>query len=269
MGANVAVALSRLEVPVAFIGRIGNDQAGRLLLENLRRNKVEISSVKIERQSSLQTLILFGSERQRWIMALGLPNSALSISSPDEVNWDLVKACKIVYIGEVFVEVASAIASFAKNSGKTVVYRPGVPYLKLGIEKIRDVLEHTDIFIMNKLGWEALKKNSGGKLVEIADLQKFGPKTVILTKSGEGCEVWVEGKHFAYSLPKSLARKFKVVDPTGAGDSFSAALIKKLLDGSGLEEAIRFAQVAACITCSRVGASPAFPTLKEIMESFG
>jgi ribokinase len=179
-----------------------------------------------------------------------------------------VKTCKIVYVGEVFVEVASTIANFAKNSGKTVIYRPGVLYLKQGIEKIRDILEYTDILITNELGWEVLKENSDEKLVEVADLQKFGPKTVILTKGSEGCEVWVEGRRFAYSLPKKLVKKFKVVDPTGAGDSFSAALIKKILNGSSFEEAIRFAQVAACITCSRVGASPAFPTLREI-KNFG
>jgi len=81
--------------------------------------------------------------------------------------------------------------------------------------------------------------------------------------------VWTDDQHRSYPVPKYLTRKFRVVDPTGAGDSFSAALIKKLLEGSSLEEAIRFAQVAAYITCSRLGASPVFPTLEEIMENFG
>ena len=270
MGANVAVALSRLNVPVAFVGKIGSDSVGRFLLGNLIENNVEISNVRVGRQQrSLQTLILFGPKGERYIMALGFPNSALSISSPSEINWELVKACKIVYIGEVFVEIASTIANFARNLGKTVLYRPGVPYLKLGIEKIEDVLEHVDIFIINEVGWKELKENSRGKIVEIADLQKFGPETVILTKGSLGCEVWSKKRRRVYPLPKGLTAKFKLVDPTGAGDSFSAALIKKLLDEASLEEAVHFAQVAACITCSRIGASPAFPTLKEIVENFG
>jgi len=268
MGANVAVALSRLRVPVAFVGKIGSDSAGRFLLGNLKENSVDISNVKIGRQRSLQALILFDSKGGRHIMALGFPNSALSISSPNEINWELVKTCKIVYIGEVFVEIASTIANFAENLGKTVLYRPGVPYFKLGIERIKDVLEHVDIFIMNEVGWKELKKSSKEKIAKISDLHKLGPKTVILTKGEKGCEVWTEGKRKMYPLPKRLTEKFKVVDPTGAGDSFSAALIKKLLDEASLEEAVRFAQVAACITCSRMGASPAFPTFTEMMENF-
>jgi len=270
MGANVAVALSRLNVPVAFIGKIGSDQAGRLLLENLRKNRVNVSNIVIERgKASLQTLILFGPKSERRIIAIGLPNPAISVSSPEEINWKLLKSSKIVYIGEVFIEVASAIADFAKNSGKTVIYRPGTPYLKLGVDRIRDVLEHTDIFILNEIGWSELKRSSKGRLSNINGLQKYGPETIILTKGGTGCEIWTDREHRVYPISKDLVRRFKIVDPTGAGDSFSAALIKKLLDGSSFEEAIYFAQVAACITCSRLGASPAFPTLEEIMENYG
>ena len=122
---------------------------------------------------------------------------------------------------------------------------------------------------MNEIGWSKLKRSSKGKLSSIDDLQKYGPETIILTKDGMGCEIWTDREHRVYPISKDLVRKFKIVDPTGAGDSFSAALIKKLLDGSGFEEAIYFAQVAACITCSRLGASPAFPTLEEIMENYG
>jgi len=270
MGANVAVALSRLNVPVAFIGKIGSDQAGRLLLENFRKNRVNVSNIVIERgRTSLQTLILFGPKSERRIMAIGLPNPAISVSSPEEINWKLLKSSRIVYVGEVFTEVASTIADFAKNSGKTVIYRPGAPYLRLGIEKIREILERVDIFIMNEAGWNQLKDSSKGKLSSIAQLQRYGPETIILTKGSQGCEVWADNQHKSYPVPKYLTEKFRVVDPTGAGDSFSAALIKKLLEGSSLEEAIRFAQVAAYITCSRLGASPAFPTLEEIMENFG
>jgi len=268
MGANVAVALSRLGVPVAFITKIGADHAGRLLLENFRRNKVNLSNLKIERgKTSLQTLILFDSEGKRRIMVLGRPNTAISITSPEEIDWKLLKYSKIVYIGETFVEVASTIADFAKNLGKIVIYRPGVPYLKLGIERIKEVIEHTEIFILNEIGWAELKKNSKEKISSIADLQRHGPQTIILTKGMLGCEIWDGEKHKIYPVPKKLIKKFKIVDATGAGDSFSAAFIKKLLEGGSFEEAVRFAQVAACITCSRFGASPAFPTLEEIVEN--
>jgi len=267
MGANVAVALAKLGVTVAFIGKIGSDWAGRLLLKNLIKNNVDVSGLKVSKLESLQTLILFGRRKKRRLLVLGSPKSALSINSPEEVNWEMLEKSKIIYVGEVFLEVASAIASFAENFGKKVVYRPGVPYLRLGLEKLRSVLEHSDFFILNKPGLEALRKTSSKKLKDAGELLNYGPSTVIVTKGPEGCEVWTAKNHFSISVPKHLREKFRVVDPTGAGDSFSAAFIKGLLDGKKLEEAVFMGQVAATITCSRMGASSAFPTAKEV-EAF-
>ena len=267
MGANVAVALARLGVPVAFVGKIGNDDSGRVLLENLQRNGVDVSNVKVESLSSLQTLILISRKGERRLFALGLPNSALSISSPNEIDWELIRKCEIVYIGEVFTEISSTIASYAKNAGKKIVYRPGVPYFKLGIEKLHDTLQHVDILILNEIGWNALQRNSKAKLEDLTDIQAYGPSVVILTKGSEGCEVLDGETRFKMRVPSYLSKRFRVVDPTGAGDSFSAALIKKLLEKASLKEAVYFAQVAAYITCSRMGASPAFPTLKEVEEN--
>jgi len=264
MGANVAVALAKLGVNVAFIGKIGSDRVGRFLLENLLKNAVNVSGVKVAKLNSLQTLILFSNRKKRRPLVLGSPNSALSISSPEEVAWELLEKSKIVYVGEVFLEVASAIASFASNLGKKVVYRPGVPYLRLGVEKLRSVLEHSDFFIFNEPGLKVLQESSAKKLKAADELLNYGPSVLVLTKGSEGCEVWTEKDHFSVSVPKDLAGKLMVVDPTGAGDGFSAGLIKGLLEGKKLEEAVFLGQVVAAITCSRMGASSAFPTLEEI-----
>jgi sugar/nucleoside kinase (ribokinase family) len=264
MGANVAVALARLGVPVSFVGRIGSDFVGRVLLDGLRKNGVGISNVNVTSQRSLRTLIFRDKKQTRWLFALGSPDHAMSITSPSEIDWKLLDQCKIVYIGEVFTEIAATIASYAKSKDKLVVYRPGVPYMCLGVEKLGDILKHTNMFILNKVGWDVLQNFSKNSVKTPADLIKFGPTEVIVTKGAEGCDVYTKRGHFAMMVPLGLRDKFEVVDPTGAGDSFSAGLIKGLLGGWTLKKAVAFGQVAACITCSRIGASSAFPTLEEV-----
>lgn len=264
MGANVASALARLKVPVAFVGKIGSDFIGRVLLDSLVKNSVDVSNVTIAVLRSLRTLILQDNKGSRWLMALGSPESAISVTSPSEIDWDLMDQSQIVYVGEVFTEIASTIADYAKNRGKTVIYRPGVPYLRLGLEKLQDVLKYTDVFILNHVGWKALQYSSKSPLENPADLVSYGPETVILTKGEEGCDVHTRNRSHVILVPASLRVKFKVVDPTGAGDSFSAGLIKGLLEGWDLKKAVSFGQAAACITCSRIGASPAFPMLSEV-----
>jgi len=264
MGANVAVALAKLNVPVIFFGRIGSDSAGRLALENLNKNNVDTSNVHFVDTSSLQTLILSDNQERRWLFAVGSPQSAISITSPGEVDWKVLNHCKVVYIGEVFVEIAAAIADYAKTRSKVVVYRPGVPYMKFGVESLHRVLEHATIFILNQAGWRQLRMASEEKMGTPADLLKHGATYVVLTKGAEGCEVFSGTKHLGISVAPQLQAKFKAIDSTGAGDGFSAGLIKSLLRNWSFEKAINYGQAVASITCSCFGTSNAFPTEEEV-----
>jgi len=267
MGANVAVALARLGVPTAFSGKVGSDSVGRKLLESLRENGVDVSKVVLGAPTSLETLILTDKEGERRLLTLGSQSAAISIASPEEVYWDLMERAEIVYIGEVFVEMASLLASFARNHGKKVVYRPGIPYLRFGVERLRGVLEHADIFILNSIGWRILRESSGERLKTATDLLGYGPSIVVMTKGSRGCEVHTRGERFEMPVPSRLRTMFKVVDPTGAGDSLTAGLIKGLLEGLNLKAAISYGQAAAMITCSRFGVAPAFPTSPEVEDA--
>jgi ribokinase len=264
MGANVAVALARLNVPVAFFGRIGSDSAGRMLLENLSKNNVDVSKIQLADAASLRTLILSDNQKHRWLFAIGSPKSAISLISLEEIDWKALDHCKIVYVGEAFVEIASAIASYAKTKSKIVVYRPGVPYMKFGVENLQGILEHTTVFILNQACWRQLCEASKRKLKTLDELLEYGLETVILTKGVGGCEVFSGNKHHVFSVPPQLRAKFKTVDPTGAGDGFSAGLIKGLLCNWSLEKAIAYGQAVASITSSRVGTSNAFPREQEV-----
>jgi ribokinase len=264
MGANVAVALSKLNVPVVFLGRMGSDSAGRVLLENLSKNNIDVSNIRFVDMPSLQTLILSDNQEHRWLFAVGLPQSAISLTSLEEIDWKALDHCRIVYIGEVFTEIASSIADYAKTRKKLVVYRPGTPYMRFGVKRLHRILEHTNILILNQAGWRRLQETSKEKMENPADLLKYGLENVVLTKSAEGCEVFSANKHLKLSVAPQLRAKFKTVDPTGAGDGFSAGLIKGLLRGWSLEQAIVYGQAVASITCSRVGAGNAFPTEEEV-----
>lgn len=263
MGANVAVALSKLNVPVVFLGRIGSDSAGRMLLENLSKDRVDVSNIHFVDGSSLQTLILSDNQEHRWLFAIGSQQSAISLISIGEANLKAIDQCRIVYIGEVFTEVAFSIADYAKTRKKLVVYRPGTPYMKFGVERLHRILENVDIFILNQVSWTRLQRTSE-KMENPADLLKYGLENVILTKGARGCEIFSANKYREFSVPSQLQVNFKPVDPTGAGDGFSAGLIKGLLLGWSLEQTVAYAQVVASITCSRVGAGNVFPTEEEV-----
>lgn len=234
-----------------------------MLLENLSKSKVDLSNVQLVDAPSVQTLILSDNQKRRWLFAIGSPQAAISLRLPEEINWETIRDCKIVYIGEVFSEIASAIGEYAKTRDKVVIYRPGAPFMEFGIKNLHRTLEYTTIFILNQASWKQLQSTSKQKLDSPASLLKYGPRNVILTKGAEGCEVFSIDKHQEFSVWPLLQTKFKPIDPTGAGDAFSAGLIKGLLSRWSLDKAVAYGQVVASIACSRVGASPSFPAEEE------
>ncbi|UCE95925.1 MAG: carbohydrate kinase family protein [Candidatus Bathyarchaeota archaeon] len=269
MGANVAIALARLNVPVAFSGEIGCDSAGRMLLENFRKNNVDTSKIIITNKTSLQTLILRDNQGHRWLFAIGSPQSSISLTSLEEVDWKVLASSKIIYIGEVFVEIAASIAKYAHSRNKIIIYRPGAPYMKFGIEHLDGILKHTTIFIQNQQGWRQLQSASREKMRSPAALSKHGPENVILTKGADGCEIFSSDIHLEIPVQSELMTKFNAVDQTGAGDGFIAGLIKGLLGNLSLQRAVAYGQVVASITCSRMGTSNAFPAEEEVEVAMG
>ena len=267
MGANVAVALSRLGAKAAFIGAVGEDWASALVLEALLKDGVDISGVSVCGGPLLRTLVMLDERGSRRLLALRLRGVALSPGELTERAWEAIRRARIIYLGEVFVELASEVAERAREAGKLIIYRPGSPYARLGLELLKGPLSHADIFVLNEVSWKLLKEHSPG-LRDLRELLDLGPEHVILTLGEGGCILYTRGgQEERFEVPRALKEAYPAVDETGAGDAFSSGLIKALLDGHELPEAIRYGQVVAAIACSRLGAYPSFPRAEEIHEA--
>lgn len=260
-GANVAVALSRLGVSASFVGKLGGDPAGMLLFDELKNEGVDVSGVVIDPELvTTKSFIAVSQKGEKRTYILGGGNAALSITSPDEVDWTKIKKCDLVYIGEVFTEIAELIASFARNYDKKVIYRPSMPYLEFGLERLRNILKNVDIFMMNESGWNTLKVASKG-LENPDNLLTLGPEIVIITRGYEGCEIFARKEVF-----EAPAVDVKAVDVTGAGDAFIAGFIKALLESKDVRNCVKYATVAATISITKMGARKSLPTASEVKE---
>ncbi|MGQ9720574.1 MAG: PfkB family carbohydrate kinase [Candidatus Jordarchaeum sp.] len=261
-GGNVAVALSRLGVNTSFIGKLGGDTAGWQLLSDFIKEGVDVSSVIIDKNKrTSRSFIVAGETGKKRTYIYATKDTALSLTNPNEISWNLMKDADIFYIGETFLEISELIAGYGKNLGKTIVYRPTIHYLIQGFKKLEGILRNTNVFIINETGWETLKEIGVKSKREVLEI---GPDIFIITRGTKGCDTYT--KDFSFHVD---AYDVKTVDEIGAGDAFAAGLIAALLQDKGFEElkgCILFASASAALATRKLGPRSSLPSFQEVMD---
>ena len=253
--ANVAVGASRLGVKSGFIGAIGFDTYGRVLLEELEHEGVDVSHVKVNTTvNSGLTIIAVNKEGQ--VMMFGYIGASDKLF-PSDLDRDYISSSEHVHITGLSFDTALAAAKIAKNAGVTVSFDPGRIMSRMGLSKVSQLLGHVEQILLNQEEAQAL---TGTNELEKAakTLLKIGLKTVIIKRGAEGVFAMTSNKKF--SVP---AYSVKVVDTTGAGDAFSAGFITAQLEGKNFEDSVEFANATANLKITRVGAR-ALPSRKAV-----
>lgn len=253
--ANVSVALARLGVRVGFVGKVGGDRFGELLLEDFRRAGVDVSRVIVEPGArSAFTFIAVDERGRKVIYSLG--GKAL-LESPNEIEAEYLLSSRAIYLGEAYPKVVADPISSARKNGIRVIYNLGVNLAVIGAEAT-DLLKLCDLVISSSKDLLVL----GDRVEEVArSLLKKGPRAVVVTMGREGSLLFEDkGKG------RVPAFKTKVVDTTGAGDAFSAGLIFGILKGWDLLRSMRFGNAVAAIKISEFGPRKGLPTEKEVID---
>lgn len=258
-GANQAVAIAKLGGKVAMIGKVGSDETGDALKNNLKAMGVDESMVtRADVPSGIAMIIVEGGEN-RIILYKGA-NHSVTKADVDEGLKNAKPGDALVMQLEIPLETVTYAAAVAKQKGMLVLLNPA-PSVPLGEELLKNV----DIIAPNETETEILTGVGLDSDVHIAlavkKLYQLGVKRVIITMGSRGSIV-AEGQTITPVEP----RKVKAVDTTSAGDTFVGATVLRYLDGDTLEDAARFASVASSITVTREGAAQSIPTLDEVKK---
>ena len=253
--ANIAVALAKLGARVGFLGKVGKDHYGELLLEDFRRSGVDISKVIVEESARTAcTFIAVDKEGRRVIYSLG--GKAL-LESSDEIDLSYLMSSRMIYVGEAYPKVVSNALLRAKREGIAIISNPGVNFSLFG-DKAFDIIRASDLIVISSKELSSINRDirEGARY-----LLKEGPKAVIVTMGSEGS--LLINKEGAKLIP---AFRTKVLDTTGAGDAFTAGLIFGKLRGWDLLKCVRFGNAVAAIKISHFGARSGLPTAEEVLN---
>ena len=261
-GANQAVAAARLGGKVTFIAKVGNDIFGEQALQQFKTEGIVTDYVAKDLiHPTGVALITVDAKGENTIVVAQGSNGKLS---PDDVNMGVGEFSKAGYILtqlETPLDTILHVAKLASENGKKMILNPApaqslpstlFPYLYL----ITPNETETEVLTGIKIKDQPSIKQAAEKLKE------KGVANVIITLGSEGAYLYHDGD--GVLIP---TRKVKAVDTTAAGDIFNGALAVALAEGNTLKQAVEFANHAAAISVTKMGAQASAPYRKEMMNA--
>jgi len=265
--ANLCVALARIGLNSRFIGRVGDDPFGRFLINNFRKEKVDISQLQIDKKvgTGLQ-FIAITRDGERTMYGFRGANIYLSA---DEINMNPIKSSRILHISGYALlrdpqrKTTIKIFKVARGAGSLVSLDVGVLPATRATNRVCSILRYVDILFLGEREASALV---GTMKPEKAarDLLKFGPKIVALKLGRKGCFILTEMERVRFQ-----AFPIKVVDTTGAGDAFDAGFLTGVIGEWGLKRTARFANALGALSTTKIGAQSALPKRREVKRFLG
>lgn len=260
-GANQAVAAAKLGARSQIVARVGNGMFVPRFFESYDKVSLGHDHVIRDTQTPSGTALIFvDGEGETMIVVAPGANQKLTPADVDAAL-PVIQGAKVMILQlEIPIETVIHATRLAKQHGTTVILNPA-PVRMLP----RELLENVDIIIANEVEVMIL---SGAKDV---DTSTAATACRPLIEAGVGHVITTLGKHGAVITSGDGATKvrgFKVnaIDTTSAGDTFVGAVACALTESKPLEDAVRFANAAAALSATKVGAQQSMPTREEVDE---
>jgi ribokinase len=271
--ANTIYGLAKLGMKTGFVGVIGDDDDGRLLLKDFQKVRVDTSqiSIKPKTKTGLATCL---SDKLNF-RSIHITPGANSLLTMDDIDLDYVNQAEMLHISsfvddkqfKVLLELMSKLDSSVKVS-----FSPGELYTVKGLKTLTPILARTYVLFTNEKEVEQLTGKDFKTGAEIC--LKLGCHIVVVTL-GKGIS-WksvmatsyiktAEGEYAVEPANKEIRADR---DTIGAGDAFAAGFLYGLLNGKPLDECGRLGDIVARFSITETGARQGLPTLNRLSQRY-
>ena len=255
-GANQAVAAARLGANVSMLGRVGKDNFGDFLLDNLKSNHVDSKLVQRDDSSTGTAIIIVDANGQNSIVLS--PGSNGKVNSSDVEHASFLNFSLLLLQLEIPIPTVLSATKLAKQNGVRVILNPapakGLP---------DELISLADFIIPNETELSLL---TGMDVNDIPSAEKAahalldkGAQNVIITLGDRGALI-VNKETSTYVESYQV----DVVDTTAAGDAFIGGFASVLDSSNSLADAVRYGCACGALATTKFGAQPSLPTKHEV-----
>ena len=278
--ANTIYGLAKLGVSTGFIGVVGDDAGGRILLDDFQKVGVDTGQIKIKREVKTGSVLCLSDRLgRRSLYVLPGANNLLTINDPDLTY---IKQAGMFHLSsfaddrqfKVSLELINRL-----NSSTETSFAPGAIYATKGLKALSPILAKTHVLVINQ---NEIQQLTGEDVIDGAEsCLKQGCHIVAVTL-GSGTRLKLskgashrtvtvtcyireaEGEYVVEPVNQPAPR----VDTTGAGDAFATGFLYGLLKGKGLKECGCLGNATAQFSTTKIGAREGLPTLDELAQRY-
>ena len=269
--ANTLFGLAKLGVSGGFVGVIGDDEAGRLILKDFGKVGINTGQIKIKQANTGTTLCLADKRGRR---AIYVSPGANSLLESDDIELDYIRKAGILHLssfaGERQLEIQKQLMERIPPSVKAS-FAPGSIYAARGLADLSTIIKSTHILFLNRKEIEELTGEEFQKGAQ--NCLRLGCQIVVVTLgkgikrkvSSTACYIATAGREYIIEAKRV---KRAAGDTTGAGDAFAAGFLFGIMKGKNLEECGYLGHIVAQFSVARSGARAGLPSLHRLSQGY-
>lgn len=248
-GTNTAATFAKQGFKTAFYGMVGRDTTAQEIINELKQLRINTGFVqRTDKKHTNHSVVILNSGSDRTILAY---RGAAELLEQKNIAFGKLKA-KWLYLAPLtglLCDSFEALVEYAHSHNMHVAANPSLAQFSL--PRFAEIVKKIDVLFLNQEEAAFLTKISVEDEQNIfKKLDDMCPGTVVMTRGGEGV-VASDGKHIYRAVPPE---KRKVVDTTGAGDSFASGFISEFMRTQDIEKAIQLGMANSVGCISEVGA---------------
>ena len=253
-GGQVTTALATcaaMGLRTSYIGTFGSDEHATRMREELLRRGIDLSHAVVrDAGNPFAVILLDDREGERVVLWKRDPRVALQ---PEEIDRESIASARLLHVDDVDLEASIEAARIAREAG-----RPVTSDIERTGEGVGALVDAVTVPIFAEHVPAALTGEADLSRA-LERLRRPHHRMLCVTRGARGAVMLV-----GHELIAEPGLAVKTVDTTGAGDVFRGAFIYALLCGEQPREILRFANAAAAVSCTRIGAMNSVPSLADV-----
>jgi 2-dehydro-3-deoxygluconokinase len=267
---NVAIGVRRLGHPAAWIGRVGPDELGQLVLGQLRGEQVDVDAAVVDRDAPTGLMVKEHRTAGLARVVYYRQGSAGSRLEPGDLDEARIRGARVLHLTGITPALSAtaraavrAAAETARGAGVPVSldvnYRAVLWSPEAAATELRDLARQAGLLFAGEEEAALLVGEHGNPERAVVALAALGPRQAVLKLGAEGAVAAVDGE-----LHRQPPRPVRAVDPVGAGDAFVAGYLAGVLDGCAGPDCLSTGAACGAFAVTVAGDWEGLPTREEL-----